>query len=299
MFRFRRPLLSVVVVFYNMRREAKRTLFTLTTQYQQGIDKDDYEVIVVDSGSSEPLDAGWVISLQDNFQYHAIEATWPTPCEAMNVGIELARSANVACIIDGARMLSPNVLSGMLRGFAAHPNAYIYTFALHLGKKLQYVAMLEDGYCQKVEDALLNSISWQSDGYQLFDISCPAQSSRDGYLNPMAESNCFAVNKNVLQAMGCFDVRFRCRGGGMVNLDLHLRLMENKELEAILLLGEGTFHQFHGGVATNAKDLPTALMGFSEEYQQIRGKPYQKPERLPVYLGKIHRKTRRFLDLSN
>ena len=38
--------LSVVVVFYNMRREADRTLHSLSRAYQQGIDDLDYEVIV-------------------------------------------------------------------------------------------------------------------------------------------------------------------------------------------------------------------------------------------------------------
>ena len=50
----RSPLLSLVVVVYNMRREAPRTLFTLTSSYQR-LSPDLYEVIVVDNGSSEPL----------------------------------------------------------------------------------------------------------------------------------------------------------------------------------------------------------------------------------------------------
>ena len=47
-----RPIdLSVVVVFYNMRREAERTLQSLSRAYQRGIDDLDYEVIVVENGS--------------------------------------------------------------------------------------------------------------------------------------------------------------------------------------------------------------------------------------------------------
>lgn len=293
----KRPTLSVVVVFYNMRREAKRTLYTLTSQFQQGIKNEDYEVIIIDSGSSEPLSQEWVEGIQDNFRYCAVETDVPSPCKAMNVGIDLAKAEHVVCMIDGARMLSPSILSGMLRGFAAYPNAYVYTFALHLGEKLQYVAMLEDGYCQDVEDLLLESIPWQTDGYQLFDISCPSQSSGDGYVNIITESNCFAVSKNTLKTMGGFDERFRCKGGGLVNLDLHLRLTENRRLEPILLLGEGSFHQFHGGVATNAQDLAPVIAEFAEEYLKIRGEPYRRPEGLPRYFGKIHPRSRRFLDL--
>ena len=41
------PKLSVVVVSYNMRREAVRTLYSLTTNFQKDIEEYDYEVIVV------------------------------------------------------------------------------------------------------------------------------------------------------------------------------------------------------------------------------------------------------------
>ena len=37
--------LTVVVVFYNMRREAARTLHSLTRAYQRGIEDLDYEVL--------------------------------------------------------------------------------------------------------------------------------------------------------------------------------------------------------------------------------------------------------------
>ncbi len=52
--------LSVIVVFYNMAREAPRTLRSLSRSYQQGIDDLSYEVIVVDNGSSpdQRLDPG-------------------------------------------------------------------------------------------------------------------------------------------------------------------------------------------------------------------------------------------------
>ena len=95
------PKLSVIIAFFNMQREAKRTLFSLTTDYQTGITSNDYEVIVVDSGSSEPLDKEWVSSIQENFHYKYIKSKWPTPCEAMNIGINMAKAKTVVCIIDG------------------------------------------------------------------------------------------------------------------------------------------------------------------------------------------------------
>ena len=39
-----------------MRRELPRTLASLSPEYQRDIDPADYEVIVVDNGSAEPVD---------------------------------------------------------------------------------------------------------------------------------------------------------------------------------------------------------------------------------------------------
>lgn len=56
--------LTVVVVFYNMKREAARTLHSLSRAYQQGIDDITYDVVVVDNGSApdQKLDPAWVRS---------------------------------------------------------------------------------------------------------------------------------------------------------------------------------------------------------------------------------------------
>ena len=47
--------LSVVVVAYDMARELPRTLRSLSTPYQRDLESADYEVVVVDNGSPEPL----------------------------------------------------------------------------------------------------------------------------------------------------------------------------------------------------------------------------------------------------
>ena len=38
---------------------------------------------------------------------------------------------------------------------------------------------------------------------------------------------------------------------GLVNLDFFRQVVESSLCTSGILLGEGTFHQFHGGVATN------------------------------------------------
>ena len=61
--------LSVVVIFYNMRREAARTLYSLSREYKKNTNDFKYEVISVDNGSKEPLDETTVKGMGDNFRY--------------------------------------------------------------------------------------------------------------------------------------------------------------------------------------------------------------------------------------
>ena len=59
----RRPALSVIVVVYRMRREAPRTLYTLSPEYQRRARPDSYEVVVVENPSDQMLSADEVTSL--------------------------------------------------------------------------------------------------------------------------------------------------------------------------------------------------------------------------------------------
>lgn len=292
---FAQPKLSVVVVFHNMRREARRTLYSLTTDYQRDIDISEYEVIAVDSNSREPLDAAWVESLGPNFRYDYVSSALPTPCEAINHGISMARAEHVACSIDGARILSPGVLSLTLQALKVHPDAFVYTLGMHLGPKRQTLS-IEEGYCQHVEDVMLDKANWESDGYGLFSISALAGSCAGGFLQPIRESNFFTVNKSLFQALGCYDARFVCSGGGLVNLDVFKRLLAEPTLKPVMLLGEASFHQFHGGVSTNVpkKDHPLAV--FEQEYLSLKGEKYQTPSQHPVYFGNLDERCKPFLD---
>ena len=69
------PTVSVVVVTYDMARELPRTLQSLAVPYQRDIGADDYEVIVVDNGSPEPVDQ----SLCDRFPGHLRHARIDVP----------------------------------------------------------------------------------------------------------------------------------------------------------------------------------------------------------------------------
>lgn len=289
--RKRRPLLSVIVVFHNMRREAQRTLFALTSQYQVGVSPSDYEVIAVDSNSTEPLDSNWVQGMQEGFTHHTIKVTNPSPCRAVNFGAQIARGELVSIMIDGARIPTPHLLQNFLKIAAIDPSAFTYTLGMHIGHKRQNISM-QEGYCQHVEDKLISSSNWEIDGYQLFNISCLAGSSQGGYFSDIAESNCFCLSRNSFDRLGRYDERFISRGGGFVNLDFFRIATQDKGLNPWLLLGEATFHQFHGGVATNTPENKELLRTFRDEYHAIRGEEYTIPHVEPQYFGKLPRAIR-------
>jgi glycosyltransferase involved in cell wall biosynthesis len=279
-----------------MRREALRTLYSLTRSYQRNINEEEYEVIVLDSNSSQPLTGKWVESHQANFSYHYISTDQPTPCRAMNAGISLARAENVVCMIDGARVLTPGVLANMIRITGFTPNAFIQTLAFHLGPEQQNISMTK-GYNQTEEDFLIDSTRWHQNGYELFDISCLAGSSIRGYLYPPAESNCFSAPKSLLQEIGGFDEQFSTIGGGLVNLDVRNRILERETIEPFMLLGEGTFHQFHGGVATNSppEEKRVRYQLFSEEYERLRGKKFVVNSRNTTLFGALDERSRKYV----
>lgn len=281
-----KPKLSVVVVFHNMRREAKRTLWALSTEYQRGVSADDYEVIAVDSNSSEPLDSNWVRQLPGQFHHLVVTVDNPSPCRAVNTGVREARGDWVCVMVDGARIPTPELLHGFLKARLLDQRAFAYSLGMHLGKQRQNLAVLE-GYSQVVEDELLATVDWQKDGYELFKISCLAGSSRGGYFANLAESNCFALSKQSFLALGGYDERFITRGGGFVNLDFFRQAVETHALAPYMLLGEATFHQFHGGVATNTPHEQVPFAEFRAEYQRIRGCEYQVPKVEPNYIGRL------------
>ena len=280
---------SIVVVVHNMAREAPRTLRSLAPSYQQGIDADDYEVIVVDNGSSPPFDPKILDGLGDNFRLIRIDPAPPSPAQAVNWGLAEARGEIVGVLIDGARMVTPGFVHFGRQGARLHPRSVVATLAWHLGYDQQRWAM-EGGYDQKREDQLLASINWPHDGYRLFEIAAFDESSTDGWFAPIQESNGLFLSRDSWELLGGIDESFDAPGGGLVNLDTLVRALELPESELVILLGEATFHQFHGGIASNADYLtfPQLLTKWQVQYEAIRGRPLKTPTtQNRTYLGTL------------
>ena len=276
------PSLSVIVAFHDMQREAPRTLHTLSLAYQRGVTAGDYEVIALDVGSVPPLDEALVRSHGEHFRLLRFPRT-PSPAAAINAAVREARGAAVMVCIDGARMLTPGILGLATAALRGLPAAFVATLSWHLGPKVQNESMLE-GYGQDVEDRLLESIDWRANGYSLFTVGSLAQSSRAGWLGSISESNCIAMRRVAWERLGGYDEQFTSPGGGLVNPDFYRRACDLLG-PPIVLLGEGTFHQFHGGVATNVPRTIRPVQPMMQEYVAIRGEPFVGAALKPMLLG--------------
>ncbi|WPP05430.1 glycosyltransferase family A protein [Methylocella tundrae] len=277
------PALSIILIAHNMERELPRTLKSFSPPMQQGLSVDDYELIVVDNGSRRPFRQQELEPFAPNVRVLDAPDPTPSPVAAIHQGLVAAKGELIGVCIDGARMASPGLLVNALAASQLHPKPVIGTLAFHLGFKVQMESVLE-GYSQEVEDTLLARCDWEKDGYRLFQISSFAGSSAEGWFELPAEANALFLKRSHWRDLnGGYDIRFRTPGGGLANLDLWHRLAEDATSGLIMLLGEATFHQVHGGVATNALESPWAE--FSREYRAIRGVEYKRPVRRPLLYG--------------
>lgn len=270
----RPPLLSVVVVTYNMYRELPRTLASLAPGYQVGIDAADYEVIVVDNGSTVPPSADDFAHLGLNLSVLTTPDATVSPAPAVNRGLNMAAGSAIGVFIDGARLASPGLLAAAGDALSLSPRAVVGSRGRYLGYGPQRDTIAE-GYDQTAEDALLASVDWPADGYRLFTVSVFDESSGPTWLDAMAESNSLFMWRDLWVELGGFDTGFTSPGGGLVNLDAWKRARALPDTLAVALVGEATFHQVHGGVATNGSDAAIATM--FDEYETVRGEPFTIP----------------------
>ncbi|GHD31933.1 glycosyltransferase family 2 protein [Halioglobus pacificus] len=292
--------ISVIVICYDMARELPRTLQSLQSSYQLNMSEDDYEVIVIDNGSPNPLADDIVESFGPQFRYVKLKSPPPSPAYALNYGVKEARGDIVCLMIDGAHLLTPGLLSKARDCFTINPDSVVITRYFYMGPGQQNETILE-GYNKEVEDGLLAKIDWPSDGYKLFEVGMPLV-FKDfpvyTWFYKMLESNCLFISKENFIGMGGADERFDIPGGGFLNLDMYKRACDHPPTQPVLIIGEGSFHQLHGGVSTNVPpDEQTRRVDvYKEQYRSIRGedlKPVNKDffyyGNMPTPASRIHR----------
>lgn len=282
-----RPLISIVVIIYQMSAQAARTLFTLSTSYQRDVSPHEYEVIVIENASDDNLNPKVVERMGPQFRYLRRQETGVSPAPAVNVGLAMARGRYIGMMVDGARMVSPGVLRNALDAFRIDHNGVVAVPGYHIGYD-DHMLRDDAAHSLRQDRRLLAGIPWRADGYRLFDISILSGANPYGILHPLGESNCMFAAAERWAAIGGADERFDLPGGGMVNLDMYCELLRPTDARLFITPGEGTFHQFHGGVTTQADSERAALMAkFNQNYFDIRGTTYFAPEREPYFIGEV------------
>ncbi len=213
-----KPKLSMVVIGYNMARELPRTIRSLSPAMQRDVDPADYEVILIDNGSTQPFDEDALRRVLPGLVVHHFQNAKVSPAPAINFGLAQARGDLVGVCIDGARMSSPGLLAKALLASRLHDRPVIGTIAFHLGPEAQ-MESIKRGYNQAKEDELLARSGWEQDGYRLFTISALASSSARGWFELPGESNAFFLRAEHWRAIGGWDEGFVTPGGGLVDLD--------------------------------------------------------------------------------
>jgi hypothetical protein len=92
------------------------------------------------------------------------------------------------------------------------------------------------------------------------------------------------MERDMWTELGGLDERFELPGGGALNHDLFRRACALEGSRLVILLGEGTFHQIHGGALTS-RTYPREWA--LTEYEALRGAPLEAPLFDPVYLGTV------------
>lgn len=287
-----RPALSVLLVIHRMPGQAERTLRSLASPYQAGVEPGAVEVIAVENASDRPLGEARARAALPGVRYVLRDEAQPSPVPAAHHAASLARGTHVALAIDGARLLTPGVLGLTLAALRAWPEATVAVPGYHLGREPQQDSV-NKGHDEATDTALLDSIGWPGAGpeagYRLFEIAVWSRATRKGFLRPLSESNFLAMPRAAWDALGGLDRRYDSLGGGKSNLDLYKRLLDRPGVPFVLLHGEGTFHQVHGGISTNtpAGEREAVMEAIHAQDRAIRGEA-GRPEARPILFGPVH-----------
>ncbi|KZX50315.1 hypothetical protein A3709_11200 [Halioglobus sp. HI00S01] len=282
--------LSVILIAYDMAREIPRTLQGLARDYQLGAADLDYEVLLVDNGSPEPLDPQTFAHVDVPVELIRIYDAHPSPAKAINLAAKQARGEILCLMIDGAHLLTPGVFEMTLSTFRAFDDPLVATRYFFTGPDEQNKSILE-GFDKSAEDKLLASINWPEDGYRLFEIGTPfrAGARTITWFNKMFESNCISLSRSLFDRLGGCDEQFDLPGGGFLNLDLYKRAADAAGTTPVQLVGEGSFHQLHGGTTTNVsmEERKTRTESYREQYRNIRGTDSVMTEKNVHYMGHL------------
>jgi len=294
------PRLSIVVIVYRMAEQALNTIYTLSIQHQKGVAEQDYEIVVVENRSDETVDTKRLFALGNNIHYVLRDESGVSPAAAINVGLGLCQAPFIGLLIDGARMVTPRIIQYALMAQAVHHDALVAVPGYNLGPDLHHLNK-QINYNEETERALLQTIPWKNDGYQLFNICNIGEANPRGVFQPFMECNCLFTSKDNWNRIGGADEAFQFPGGGGLNLHLYRRLGILKEMEYFFILpGEGSFHQYHGGVSTTEReDREEMFLSPRSQLESCWNGKFKGLEREPVLLGAVTAPAMRWFQYSS
>lgn len=282
--------LSIIVIAYDMAREIPRTLQGLARDYQLGAASLEYEVLLVDNGSPTPLDPATWAHVDVPVTLIRPEQPSPSPAPAINQALSMATGEILCLMIDGAHILTPGVFQKAFDSFTAFDDAVVAIRYFYLGMEEQPISV-DKGYNQDTEDQLIERIEWPSDGYRLFEIATPlrAGARRLNWFNRMFEANCLFLKRELFVSQGGADERYDYPGGGFLNLDVFKKAIEAPGVTPVQIIGEGCFHQFHGGTTTNSSGKPRDdnLALYRKQFETLSGSTQVVSDVAFCYLGNM------------
>jgi glycosyltransferase involved in cell wall biosynthesis len=292
------PRISFLVVIWRMSRQAENTLLSLSSQFQRNVSSKDYEIIAVENPSDDILGEDRALAAADNVRYFLRDEPSQSPVSSLNFAYEMSKGPLVCLIVDGARMVTPRLVEHALYAQRLMDHPLIAVPSYHLGTAEQH-KNVSSGYDEKTEAALLERIDWKQNGYDLFSIACLSGANEKGFLCPMLECSCLFCTRESFERIGRADERFDLPGGGSLNIHLYAKLAALRESKLIVLAGEGSFHQFHGGVTTTEiAEREAVLQTHREQLRAINGGKFEGVHREPMVLGVIPTQAMEFMKTS-
>jgi glycosyltransferase involved in cell wall biosynthesis len=290
------PRLSIVIIVYRMAEQALNTVYSLSTHHQRHVREEDYEIIVVENSSGQNIDTDRLSVLGNNIRYQCREEKGVSPAAAINVGLAMCRAPFVGLLIDGARMVTPRVIEYALAAQRVDKDALVAVPGYNLGPDLHHLNK-SLSYNETTEQALLSEINWKQDGYRLFNIANISEANPRGVFQPFMECNCMFSSRDNWDRIGGADEAFHFPGGGGLNLHLYRSLGLLKETEYFFILpGEGSFHQYHGGVSTTERhDREEMLLSPRSQLESYWNGKFKGLEREPILLGAVTSHAQQFL----
>lgn len=293
------PVISVIVIGFDMPGQLLNTVYTLSQAFQRDVAAHEFEILVVENASTNNADGAAIEALGDNIHYFLRQEPGVSPVPAVNFAFQQCRGQFVGLIVDGARMVSPGVLRCALDIYRGNNDAVLVVPGYHLGFVEQHD--IEDPREALAEEQrLLASVPWRENGYRLFQISTFSGANIRGYLQPIMECNCLFASKQNFAAVGYADPAFCLPGGGAINLHLYRSIAMLPHTQLMLTPGEGSFHQFHGGVTTSSYEERSAQVKSIKEQLDSFWQPggFKAVSREPCLYGSVAPEAQPFLQQS-